>query len=66
MKNDSIGTICDLYAPILTDEWIKGNYKIVVKNISKYPYLPDVLGVGVKINLEIKKVSINSRLLLLS
>jgi hypothetical protein len=21
MKNDSIGTICDLYAPILTDEW---------------------------------------------
>jgi hypothetical protein len=27
----------------------KGNYKIVVKNISKYPYLPDVLGVGVKL-----------------
>lgn len=49
INSDCIGTICDLYVPILSDEMSEGNYKIVVKNTSKYPYLPDVLGVGVKV-----------------
>jgi gliding motility-associated lipoprotein GldH len=49
IKSDCMGDICDLFVPIVSDNMIKGNYKIVVKNTSKYPYLPDVLGVGVKV-----------------
>jgi hypothetical protein len=44
-----MGDICDLFIPIVSDNMIQGNHKIVVKNTSKYPYLPDVLGIGVKV-----------------
>ena len=49
LKSDCIGDICDLFVPIFSDNMIQGNYKIVVKNTSKYPYLPDVLGVGIRL-----------------
>ena len=49
IKSDCIGDICDLFVPIVSDNMNQGNYEIVVKNTSKYPYLPDVLGVGVKV-----------------
>ena len=49
IKSDCIGDICDLFVPIISDNMNQGNYEIVVKNTSKYPYLPDVLGVGVKV-----------------
>lgn len=49
IKSDCIGDICDLFVPIVSDNMIQGSYGIVVKNTSKYPYLPDVLGVGIKV-----------------
>ena len=49
IKSDCIGDICDFFVPIISDNMNQGNYEIVVKNTSKYPYLPDVLGVGVKV-----------------
>ena len=49
LKSDCRPDICDLFVPIFSDNMIQGNYKIVVKNTSKYPYLPDVLGVGIRI-----------------
>ena len=49
IKSDCIGDICDLFVPIISDNMIQGKHKIVVKNTSKYPYLPDVLGIGVKV-----------------
>jgi gliding motility-associated lipoprotein GldH len=49
LKSDCMGDICDLFIPIVSDNMIQGNHKIVVKNTSKYPYLPDVLGIGVKV-----------------
>lgn len=49
IKSDCIGDICDLFAPIVSDNMIQGKHKIVVKNTSKYPYLPDVLGIGIKV-----------------
>jgi gliding motility-associated lipoprotein GldH len=47
IKSDCMGDICDLFVPIVSEKMIQGKYKIVVKNTSKYPYLPDVLGIGV-------------------
>jgi gliding motility-associated lipoprotein GldH len=49
LKSDCMGDICDLFVPIVSDNMIQGKHKIVVKNTSKYPYLPDVLGIGVKV-----------------
>jgi hypothetical protein len=49
IKSDCMGDICDLFVPIVSDNMIQGKHKIVVKNTSKYPYLPDVLGIGVKV-----------------
>jgi gliding motility-associated lipoprotein GldH len=49
LKSDCMGDICDLFVPIVSDNMIQGNHKIVVKNTSKYPYLPDVLAVGIRI-----------------
>ena len=49
IKSDCMGDICDLFVPIVSDNMFQGKHKIVVKNTSKYPYLPDVLGVGVKV-----------------
>ena len=49
IKSDCMGDICDLFVPIVSENMNQGKYKIVVKNTSKYPYLPDVLGVGVRI-----------------
>lgn len=50
IKSDCMGDICDLFVPIISDNMIQGKHKIVVKNTSKYPYLPDVLGVGVRVS----------------
>lgn len=49
IKSDCMGDICDLFVQIVSENMIQGKHKIVVKNTSKYPYLPDVLGVGVKV-----------------
>jgi hypothetical protein len=49
IKSDCMGDICDLFVPIVSENMNQGKHKIVVKNTSKYPYLPDVLGVGVKV-----------------
>jgi gliding motility-associated lipoprotein GldH len=49
IKSDCMGDICDLFVLIVSDNMIQGKHKIVVKNTSKYPYLPDVLGIGIKV-----------------
>lgn len=49
---DCSGDICDLYTSIVANKkLLKGNYKFEVKNKFESPFLPNILGVGISIEM---------------
>jgi len=48
---DCSGDICDLYYTYKSSQKLSvGNYSISISNISKYGFLPNVIGVGLTVN----------------